>query len=210
MLSIARIGNAILQSLIPQEPELQPPGSSEESVHPAMKRASRRTQFFSGFVLLEQIAERAAPCVLRTRKINSGRASLPAMEALRYLETQFSQLALEWGPGGSIGYEIATGHFTAAQDSDLDLIIRAPARLELAFATDLRAMIKAAPAQVDSRAMARRERCCERTWKRIVSGKMPPGHALSDLLNGSDPTVPAYPISRSTLAWCVRLAQREA
>jgi malonate decarboxylase epsilon subunit len=40
--------------------------------------------------------------------------------------------------------------------------------------------------------------------------EMPPGHALSDLLHGSDPTVPAYPVSRSTLAWCVRLAQQEA
>ncbi len=37
--------------------------------------------------------------------------------------------------------------------------------------------------------------------------EMPPGHALSDLLHGSDPAAPAYTVSPSTLAWCVRLAR---
>jgi phosphoribosyl-dephospho-CoA transferase len=114
-------------------------------------RGKQRHERWGGFVRREQITERAAPCDLRTPTISSGRVSLPAMQALRYLEKQFSQLALEWGPGGSIGYEIATGHLTATQNSDLDLIIRAPGRLEPGFATDLLATIKAAPVQVDPR-----------------------------------------------------------
>jgi malonate decarboxylase epsilon subunit len=40
--------------------------------------------------------------------------------------------------------------------------------------------------------------------------EMPPGQALSDLLHGTDATVPAYTVYPSTLAWCVRLARREA
>ena len=106
------------------------------------------------------------------------------MQALRGVEEQLSQLALEWGPGGSVGYEIATRHFTATENSDLDLIIRAPARLELAFASDLLAIINAAPAQVDPRVetpscgFSLQEYC--RNGGRKILVRTPCGSAWSD------------------------------
>jgi phosphoribosyl-dephospho-CoA transferase len=147
-------------------------------------RSEQRNERWGGFVRLEQIAERARPCDLRTRTIGKARASLPAMRALRYLETQFWQLALEWGPGGSIGYEIASAHPTATHNSDLDLIIRAPARIELAFAKDLLAMMKAAPANVDPRietptcGFSLQEYSCNMGRKVLV--RTATGYALSD------------------------------
>jgi phosphoribosyl-dephospho-CoA transferase len=62
-----------------------------------------------------------------------------------------------WGPGGSVGFEIATGMPTATPSSDLDLILRQECRLEPrpgvpgAPATDLLAALTtaAAPARID-------------------------------------------------------------
>ena len=42
-----------------------------------------------------------------------------------------------WGPGGSVGFEIATGAATATATSDLDLILRQDVRLGPNEATDL-------------------------------------------------------------------------
>ena len=114
-------------------------------------RGEGRHERWGGFVSPEQISERARPCDLRTRKIGIGRASLPAIQALRHLETELSQLALEWGPGGSIGYEIASGVSTATSCSDLDLIIRAQARIEVGFAKHILVAISTAPARLDPR-----------------------------------------------------------
>ena len=147
-------------------------------------RGEARHERWAGFVSLEQIAERARPCDLRTRFISSRRASLPAVQALRHLETELSQLALEWGPGGSIGYEIATRVSTATHHSDLDLIIRTPARIELTFARDLLALIIAAPARVDPRVetpscgFSLQEYCSNIGRKVLV--RTPVGYAFSD------------------------------
>ena len=40
--------------------------------------------------------------------------------------------------------------------------------------------------------------------------EMPPGHVLSNLLHESDPTVSAYPVSRSSVTWYVRLSRQQA
>ena len=56
-----------------------------------------------------------------------------------------------WGPGGSVGFEIATGAATATASSDLDLILRQDRPLEPNQATDLLAALAqaAAPARID-------------------------------------------------------------
>jgi phosphoribosyl-dephospho-CoA transferase len=56
-----------------------------------------------------------------------------------------------WGPGGSVGFEIATGVRTATSSSDLDLILRQDRRLQPGEAIELRAALAeaAAPARID-------------------------------------------------------------
>jgi phosphoribosyl-dephospho-CoA transferase len=147
-------------------------------------RGEGRHQRWGAFISLEQIAERATPCDLRTRTMSDRIASLPAVQSLRYLETQFSQLALEWGPGGSIGYEIASGVSSATHDSDLDLIIRASERVDLALARDILATIRTVPARVDPRietpycGFSLQEYCDNKNRKILV--RTPTGCALSD------------------------------
>ena len=147
-------------------------------------RGEKRHERWGGLVRLERIAERTRPWDLRTRTISNERVSLPAMQALRHLETELSQLPLQWGPGGSVGYEIASGVSTATLRSDLDLIIRAPVRLELALAKDILATINTAPARVDARVetlscgFSLQEYCSDTTRKILVH--TPTGYALSD------------------------------
>jgi phosphoribosyl-dephospho-CoA transferase len=57
---------------------------------------------------------------------------------------------MSWGPGGSVGYELASGIPAVCADSDLDLIIFAPRRLEITEAQDLWRMISSAPGKVDA------------------------------------------------------------
>jgi phosphoribosyl-dephospho-CoA transferase len=44
---------------------------------------------------------------------------------LRLLESRWIDFDLPWGPGGSVGFELATGSFVAKLESDLDIVIYA-------------------------------------------------------------------------------------
>src|SRR5450830_144692 len=53
----------------------------------------------------------------------------PALQALHYLRPVLNASGLVWGVSGSAGFELATGLPTLHQQSDLDLILRAPQAL---------------------------------------------------------------------------------
>lgn len=53
----------------------------------------------------------------------------PALQALHYLRPLLNASGLVWGVSGSAGFELATGLPTLHQQSDLDLILRAPQAL---------------------------------------------------------------------------------
>ena len=57
---------------------------------------------------------------------------------------------MSWGPGGSVGYELASGIPSVRADSDLDVILFAPGKLEITEAQDLWRMINSAPGKVDA------------------------------------------------------------
>ncbi|MDN3354904.1 malonate decarboxylase holo-ACP synthase [Actinomadura sp. DC4] len=54
-----------------------------------------------------------------------------------------------WGPTGSVGFELASAHPVTHPESDLDLLIRTPRRLERARAARLAAAFAGLPARVD-------------------------------------------------------------
>jgi phosphoribosyl-dephospho-CoA transferase len=93
-------------------------------------RGATRGDRWGGFIAKDQIRgivrpeellllHRSSKCVPRT----------PALKALRQVDERWRHLTFPWGPAGSVGFELASGQFSTNESSDLDLIIRAPARI---------------------------------------------------------------------------------
>jgi phosphoribosyl-dephospho-CoA transferase len=78
-------------------------------------------------------------------------AAVPALAALVWLEEQLDKSELDWGPVGSVGFELATGQQVTTATSDLDLALFAPARFTRDTARDLWSFMSTAPAKVDVR-----------------------------------------------------------
>jgi phosphoribosyl-dephospho-CoA transferase len=79
------------------------------------------------------------------------RIVVPALAALSWLEGQLDKSELDWGPVGSVGFELATGQQVITATSDLDLVLFAPTRFTRNNARDLWSVMSAAPAKVDVR-----------------------------------------------------------
>jgi phosphoribosyl-dephospho-CoA transferase len=113
---------ALIQSqFVVARREAAPPGMIAVGV-----RGPSRDQRWAGFVTNEDVHQVIGPGVLRSQNANVVRRSLPAIEALRYVEEKLRPLTLEWGPVGSVGYELATDLSVTRFESDLDLVIYAP------------------------------------------------------------------------------------
>lgn len=93
---------------------------------PVGMRGQARHQRWGGFVTLDDVGAIVRPEDLRLAMTRSHRRSLPVFDALRRVEHAWSNSDVQWGPGGSVGYELATGEETASQQSDLDLILFCP------------------------------------------------------------------------------------
>jgi phosphoribosyl-dephospho-CoA transferase len=120
---------------------------------PVGVRGVTRSQRFAAFVASAEIADRLSPedltvsgYVLSQRK-DAG----PALAAMDRVAALLMRRGGYWGPGGSVGFEIATGVATATAASDLDLILRQGRRLEWNEVTALLVAVTAAaaPARVD-------------------------------------------------------------
>ena len=114
-------------------------------------RGQERHQRWGGFVRKDQIVGVILPWHLRTGLANAVRLSLLAMQSLRFLEIELASLPNDWGPGGSVGYELASRAPVVTQGSDLDLVISATDRFDRDFAQHLLKKIALAPAKVDVR-----------------------------------------------------------
>jgi phosphoribosyl-dephospho-CoA transferase len=75
----------------------------------------------------------------------------PALRALALLADRWKSLASPWGPGGSVGFELATGHPVARPQSDLDVVIYAESRMTHDEARALCESAQGLPAAVDIR-----------------------------------------------------------
>ena len=79
--------------------------------------------------------------------------AIPALRSLAALASNQTWQAFPqpWGPGGSVGFELATGRDTATPQSDLDVVIYADERLSAQEARRLHAATQHLPAIVDVR-----------------------------------------------------------
>jgi phosphoribosyl-dephospho-CoA transferase len=78
-------------------------------------------------------------------------AAIPAIRALALLAERWQDFNSPWGPGGSVGFELATGHHVAKSQSDLDVVIYAGSRMTQDEARALCESAQGLPAAVDIR-----------------------------------------------------------
>ena len=97
-------------------------------------------------------ASPSAPSTSASRPVSPTRAdSIPAVRTLALLVDCWTALAFSWGPGGSVGFELATGHPVATAQSDLDIVIYAESRMTPDEARVLHESAQGLPAAVDIR-----------------------------------------------------------
>jgi phosphoribosyl-dephospho-CoA transferase len=104
---------------------------------PVGVRGNKRNERFAAFLPLHAIVEHITPESLTAKSIWTAHARFQQMKALQALEVikpLFNGLNILWGPTGSVGFELASGHHSVNDSSDLDVIIRfeQPPLLELA------------------------------------------------------------------------------
>jgi phosphoribosyl-dephospho-CoA transferase len=130
---------------------------------PVGVRGSTRSQRFAAWLAVAEIAERRTPEDLWDDVANCPALGLhyvlespreervPALEALARVSLVLKRLGYRWGPGGSVGFELATGVAMATASSDLDLILRQNRRLAPDEAHALHAALvnAASPARID-------------------------------------------------------------
>jgi phosphoribosyl-dephospho-CoA transferase len=117
---------------------------------PVGVRGSQRNERCAGFTRLSEVLESRRPDRLRLLLAEDSRRALQAFRTLSYLESHLVGLNMSWGPGGSVGYELASGIPTVRAESDLDFILFAPDKLDITEAQDLWRIIGSAPGKVDA------------------------------------------------------------
>jgi phosphoribosyl-dephospho-CoA transferase len=115
-------------------------------------RGAQRNQRWAAFCHPRWAKSILTPSQLLSRTIPTSRAdAIPAFRALNLLEDRWMGLALPWGPGGSVGFELASGRPAAKQQSDLDIVIYAERPMASDEATSLCDRTMNLPAVVDIR-----------------------------------------------------------
>jgi phosphoribosyl-dephospho-CoA transferase len=115
-------------------------------------RGTERNQRWAAFCHPKLVKNILTPSQLLSRTIPTSRAdAIPAFRALNFLEDRWMGLALTWGPGGSVGFELASGRHAAKQQSDLDIVIYAERPMASDEATSLCDCTMNLPAVVDIR-----------------------------------------------------------
>jgi phosphoribosyl-dephospho-CoA transferase len=96
------------------------------------------------------------PPQLLNRNVPMFRAdSVPAFGSLLLLKDRWTGFACSWGPGGSVGFELATGSHVAKPESDLDIVIYADEPITTDAAQSLCALASGLPTAVDIRVETR-------------------------------------------------------
>lgn len=130
-------------------------GYIRDGLMPVGVRGPARHERFATSLAFAAIAERLAPEELTDSRFTperTRREQVLALTALDRVAVILTRHGFRWGPGGSVGFEIATGAATATPSSDLDLILRADRRFGPGEAVDLLAALTeaAAPVRVDA------------------------------------------------------------
>ena len=101
-------------------------GEIHAGLVPVGIRGSTRAQRYPASVHADDVATVVTPEALAASGSwhTHSRGALPAFAALDRVADAAVALNLIWGPGGSVGFELASGLAVVREDSDLDVIVR--------------------------------------------------------------------------------------
>jgi phosphoribosyl-dephospho-CoA transferase len=120
--------------------------------YPIGVRGTGRNQRWAIFCHSKLVKNILTPSQLLTRAIPISRANaIPALRALDLLKERWMESSLPWGPGGSVGFELASSRHAAKPSSDLDIVIYAEKRMTAEEAKSLCDRAMNLPAVVDIR-----------------------------------------------------------
>ncbi|MEK3820364.1 malonate decarboxylase holo-ACP synthase [Cytobacillus sp. FSL W8-0315] len=114
-------------------------------------RGKARNERFGAFMPADAIISHIRPEDLTARTLWENKPS-PVFLSLTIASEILAKHKLVWGPGGSAGFELATGNVTVTAESDLDLILRAPEPIPIHTAAEIMNVMKSCPARVDIQA----------------------------------------------------------
>jgi phosphoribosyl-dephospho-CoA transferase len=127
-------------------------GVAMEMGIPVGVRGAARNERWGGFCDPKFVKRVIAPPQLLGCTASAFRTdAVPAFRSLRILEDRWSTTPYPWGPGGSLGFELATGSQVAEPTSDLDIVIYIDRRMTTREAADLCISAGDLPAAVDIR-----------------------------------------------------------
>ncbi len=112
-------------------------------------RGDHRSERWAAFCEKAMVREVVRPEELLRTPGDNGRTQ--ALRALQEMGERWADLTLPWGPGGSVGFELASGRKVTTEMSDLDLVIRAQQRITAEEATFLLDRTRGLEATVDVR-----------------------------------------------------------
>jgi phosphoribosyl-dephospho-CoA transferase len=119
---------------------------------PVGVRGPERNQRWAAFCQPKLIKGIISPPQLLRRSVPAFRRdAVPAFDSLRLLEDRWTGFDRPWGPGGSVGFELATGSHVTKPKSDLDIVIYAARRITIGEAKSLCGSVSDLPAAVDIR-----------------------------------------------------------
>ena len=119
---------------------------------PVGVRGPERNQRWAAFCERGLVKSITTPPELLKRTVPAFRAdSVPAFSSLSLLKDRWAGFDRLWGPGGSVGFELATGSHVAKPESDLDIVIYADEPITTDEAKSLCAFASGLPATVDIR-----------------------------------------------------------
>jgi phosphoribosyl-dephospho-CoA transferase len=115
-------------------------------------RGSSRSDRWGCFVRTDLISRVVSPAeLLAIARSPAPSLQTPPFKALQQLIERWCDLTLPWGPTGSVGFELATGRQGTTKCSDLDIAIRADARIPVEQARSLCARAVGLQTKVDIR-----------------------------------------------------------
>jgi phosphoribosyl-dephospho-CoA transferase len=114
-------------------------------------RGTDRSHRWGGLVDVTDVVQIKRPLQLRVSLAYDSRKELPAFKALALVESELADIGFNWGPVGSVGFELATSDYVTTETSDLDLALFAPQKMAHSIAHDLWDTLSSLPAKVDVR-----------------------------------------------------------
>jgi phosphoribosyl-dephospho-CoA transferase len=127
-------------------------GRATDHEIPIGVRGTERNQRWAAFCHPTWLKSILTPPELLTRTIPALRVdAAPALRALQVLKDRWMDLDHPWGPGGSAGFELATGRHVVKPESDLDVVIYAEGKITREEARSLHARTMNLSVAVDIR-----------------------------------------------------------